>query len=67
MNRYYSCNGLTIEQMDKRKTEQFKPVSSFVYSVDDATMKLMVEYFRIRDYDCLVNFVRKMGIQTNQQ
>lgn len=53
--------------LDERKTEPPKPISSFVNSVDDATMRLMAEYFRIKDYDCLVNFARKIGIQADQQ
>ena len=48
----------------KRETEQDpRPISSFVQSIDDPTLKLAMEYFRIKDYDCFVSFVRRIGIK----
>ena len=49
-------------QVPKLRQEQ-KPISSFVQSIDDMTIRTVMKYFRIEDYDCFVSFVQKTDVR----
>jgi hypothetical protein len=42
-------------------TQKQKSISSFVQSIDDQSIRTIMKYFRIEDYDCFVNFARSSG------
>jgi hypothetical protein len=43
------------------KNEKPVPLSAFVQTIDDPTIKTLMQYLRIEDYDCFVHFARKSG------
>ncbi|HEV8386849.1 MAG TPA: hypothetical protein VGQ03_04425 [Nitrososphaera sp.] len=45
------------------KNEKSVPVSTFVQSIDDPTIKMLMQYFKIGDYDCFVRFAQKSGLK----
>ena len=40
-------------------TREQKPISSLVQSIEHPTVKLVMEYFRLEDYDCFVSFAKR--------
>jgi len=42
-------------------TQKQKSISNFVQSIDDQSIRMIMKYFRIEDYDCFVNFARSSG------
>ncbi|HKU49245.1 MAG TPA: hypothetical protein VJP79_04795 [Nitrososphaera sp.] len=47
--------------MPSALSDSQKPISSFVQSIDDKSIRMIMKYFRIEDYDCFVNFARNTG------
>jgi hypothetical protein len=43
------------------KNEKLTPVSGFVQTIDDPTIKMLMRYLKIEDYDCFVQFARRSG------
>jgi hypothetical protein len=45
------------------RNEKPPSVSTFVQSIDDPTIRMVMQYFRIEDYDCFVRFAQKSGLR----
>jgi hypothetical protein len=43
--------------------EQSQPMKEFLQIIDDKTMKAVMEYFKLEDYDAFVQYLRKLGIK----
>jgi len=63
MNRYYHCHDFKFRILVASKNEKPVPVSTFLQSIDDPTIKMLMQYFKIGDYDCFVRFAQKSGIK----
>ena len=50
----------TIYAIHRKMASQ--PLKVFVQSIDNKTLKAVMEYFRFEDYDAFVGYVRKLGI-----
>jgi hypothetical protein len=42
--------------------EQQKPVTNFLQNIDDETMRRIMEYFHLKDYDAIVNYAVAIGV-----
>lgn len=62
INCYYHCHDFRFRILVDSKNEKLVPVSTFVQSIDDPTIKMVMQYFKIGDYDCFVRFAQKSGI-----
>jgi len=51
---------LVIYAIHRKMASQ--PLKEFVQSIDNKTLKAVMEYFRFEDYDAFVGYVRKLGI-----
>jgi hypothetical protein len=40
-------------------TKEQKPVSSLVKSIEHPTVKLVMDYLKLEDYDCFVSFAKR--------
>ena len=49
------------------KNEKPASVSTFVQSIDDPTIKMVMRYFKIEDYDCFVRFAQKSGLKISDK
>jgi hypothetical protein len=43
------------------KDEKPVPLSAFVQTIDNPTMKTLMQYLKIEDYDCFVRFAQRSG------
>jgi hypothetical protein len=41
---------------------QTQPVKEFLQSINDDTMKEVMKYFRLEEYDVFVRYIRTLGI-----
>jgi hypothetical protein len=41
---------------------QPKPLKEFLQSINDDTMKEVMKYFKLEDYDVFVRYIRTLGI-----
>ena len=45
------------------RNEKQASVSTFVAAIDDPTIKMVMQYFKIEDYDCFVRFAQRSGLK----
>jgi hypothetical protein len=48
------------------KNEKPNPLSAFVQTIDDPTIKTLMQYLKIEDYDCFVQFAQKSGAKVGK-
>jgi hypothetical protein len=48
------------------KNEKSNPLSAFVQTIDDPTIKTLMQYLKIEDYDCFVQFAQKSGANVDK-
>ena len=67
INCYYHCHVFKCIIMLASKNEKPASVSTFVQSIDDPTIRMVMQYFKIEDYDCFVRFAQKSGLKISNK